>query len=209
MLFTGEQYDAKARHDAGGLYYLRARYYDPTIGRFLGRDPIPFLNRYTYVRNNPTNYVDPSGLRAWEGGNWRPGYLLCYEGYGCWVSDVLPVGMICLPGPPNQPLPCQPAEYSQVGSFSGINIDVGIELHNPWDRFNDFLEDLGFNRVDLNEKTECWEAQTVLARDILAIYTVNLASGVTGIPLPSWYKAAEVGNTRASAVRYAEKCPVP
>ena len=40
-LFTGEQFDAKARHNAGGLYYLRAGYYDPSIGRVLSRDPLP------------------------------------------------------------------------------------------------------------------------------------------------------------------------
>jgi RHS repeat-associated protein len=58
--FTGEQVDG-----ATGLQYLRARYYDPAIGRFLGRDPLPFVNRYAYVGNNPANYVDPYGLLGW------------------------------------------------------------------------------------------------------------------------------------------------
>ena len=47
FLFTGEQYDAKARkvhQGQPGLYYLRARYYDPSIGRFLSQDPLPFPN---------------------------------------------------------------------------------------------------------------------------------------------------------------------
>ena len=68
MLFTGEQFDAKARLSQG-LYYLRARYYDPSIGRFLSRDDIPGTainpqtqNRYPYVLNNPANLLDPSGL---------------------------------------------------------------------------------------------------------------------------------------------------
>jgi len=59
--FTGEQTSA-------GLLYLRARFYDPEVGRFLSRDPFPgfpqqpdTLNPYPYVRNNPVNYVDPSG----------------------------------------------------------------------------------------------------------------------------------------------------
>ncbi len=54
--FTGEQVDSS------GLQYLRARYYDPAIGRFVGRDPIPAVNPYLYVGDNPVNYVDPSGL---------------------------------------------------------------------------------------------------------------------------------------------------
>ncbi len=51
------------------MYYLRGRYYDPTIGRFLTRDPLPAstrepqsLNAYPYVQNNPVNRVDPTGL---------------------------------------------------------------------------------------------------------------------------------------------------
>ena len=44
FLFTREQYDYKARQHAGSLYYLRARYYDPSIGRLLSWDPLPFPN---------------------------------------------------------------------------------------------------------------------------------------------------------------------
>jgi RHS repeat-associated protein len=59
-LFTGEQHDADS-----GLYYLRARYYDPATGRFLSTDPIGAAEPYAYVSNNPVNYVDPSGLCAY------------------------------------------------------------------------------------------------------------------------------------------------
>ncbi len=43
------------------MAYLRARYYDQATGRFLGQDPLPFLQRYVYVGNNPANFVDPAG----------------------------------------------------------------------------------------------------------------------------------------------------
>ncbi len=49
--------------NAGASYY-RARYYDPSSGRFLSEDPIAFQgggNFYTYVLNRPLNYVDPEG----------------------------------------------------------------------------------------------------------------------------------------------------
>ncbi len=62
FLFAGEQMDDT------GLIYLRARYYDPGVGRFITRDPFvgfasfpPSLNRYTYAYNNPVEFVDPSG----------------------------------------------------------------------------------------------------------------------------------------------------
>ena len=61
--FAGEIYDEET-----GYYYLRARYYDPTIGRFISEDtyegqvdnPLS-LNRYTYAHNNPLRYIDPTG----------------------------------------------------------------------------------------------------------------------------------------------------
>ncbi|MDD4950809.1 RHS repeat-associated core domain-containing protein, partial [Sulfuricurvum sp.] len=52
--------------DTDDLYYYRARYYDPTIGRFITPDPIGFLsgdtNFYRYVGNDPINFIDHSGF---------------------------------------------------------------------------------------------------------------------------------------------------
>lgn len=58
--YTGRKYDAET-----GLYYYRARYYSPTLGRFLQTDPVGYdddLNLYTYVANDPLNGADPLGL---------------------------------------------------------------------------------------------------------------------------------------------------
>ncbi len=61
--YTGRDFDPET-----GLLHYRARYYDPTTGRFLGEDPIHFrggdTNLYGYVLNNPTTFSDPSGLLA-------------------------------------------------------------------------------------------------------------------------------------------------
>lgn len=43
------------------LYFMRARYYNPVQGRFLGEDPIWNTNLYAYCGNNPINYVDYTG----------------------------------------------------------------------------------------------------------------------------------------------------
>jgi len=62
--FTGREFDSST-----GFYYYRARYYDPTLGRFLTTDPAPprmtdplDLNPYLYVKNNPVRFADPLGL---------------------------------------------------------------------------------------------------------------------------------------------------
>jgi RHS repeat-associated protein len=56
--FTGRE------SDVAGLYYLRARYYNSAIGRFINEDPIGFLggiNKYIYVGVDPSDFNDPSG----------------------------------------------------------------------------------------------------------------------------------------------------
>ena len=59
--YTSREWDGDA-----GLYYYRARWYDPAIGRFISEDPIGIrageTNLTRYVRNSPVNIIDPSGL---------------------------------------------------------------------------------------------------------------------------------------------------
>ena len=57
--FAGQYTDAET-----GLLYLRARYYDPTTGQFLTRDPLSSMTRspYGYAGDSPLNAVDPMGL---------------------------------------------------------------------------------------------------------------------------------------------------
>jgi RHS repeat-associated protein len=54
--FTGHQFDA-----ATGLDYARARYYDPTLGRFLSQDPKWAVNPYVYALDAPLEFTDPTG----------------------------------------------------------------------------------------------------------------------------------------------------
>ncbi len=63
LFFTGKPHD-----DDTGLSYFGARYYNPSIGRFMGVDPAGFqdsnihsFNKYAYANNNPYKYVDPDG----------------------------------------------------------------------------------------------------------------------------------------------------
>jgi len=60
MLFQGQYFDYES-----GLFYLRARFYDPYSGMFLEPDPLGYsgsVNHYAGLANNPVSFRDPSGL---------------------------------------------------------------------------------------------------------------------------------------------------
>jgi len=92
FMFTGREFDKET-----GLYYYRARYYNPQIGRFLQTDPIGYgdgMNMYAYCGNNPLGLADPSGMasgfgfRRWtatEDDYWKYPYSEALEFY--WLDD--------------------------------------------------------------------------------------------------------------------------
>ncbi|QGQ20475.1 hypothetical protein GC089_16370 [Cellulomonas sp. JZ18] len=83
--------------DATGLVQVGARYYDPTIGRFLSVDPVMVMATpqqwaaYSYANNNPVTYSDPTGLAPrmvadWARGPRRPAATPARKSTTPWVS---------------------------------------------------------------------------------------------------------------------------
>lgn len=93
--YTGREFDTET-----GIYYYRARYFDPGSGRFISEDPIRFggdggPNFYAYVNNDPTDFVDPLGLKCCDVPTHPPGVSIeansaqaQANGYRWWVNTV-------------------------------------------------------------------------------------------------------------------------
>jgi RHS repeat-associated protein len=82
------QYAGQYKDVETGLYYLRARYYDPSTGQFLSRDPMVASTRspYGYVADNPLNGTDPSGECGLWGNDTCWGHVTSQV--GSWAGDV-------------------------------------------------------------------------------------------------------------------------
>lgn len=98
---TGREFDSETN-----LYFYRARYYEPSIGRFISEDPIQFkggINFFNCVDGNPTNFRDPSGQIPiygwWCGPNWTGGHLSPYDPAkdknGYYKDPISPVDAVC------------------------------------------------------------------------------------------------------------------
>jgi len=90
------RYTARESDTETGLYYHRARYYDPSAGRFLSEDPIGLnggLNFYPYVANSPENYMDSLGETIGVRGDytsWQTALLyLCSSPAACKIIQDL------------------------------------------------------------------------------------------------------------------------
>ncbi|MBE9137984.1 RHS repeat protein [Nodosilinea sp. LEGE 07088] len=145
--YTGRELDEES-----GLMQYRARYYDPAVGTFVGEDPLGFgagdSNLYRYVGNNPTNYVDPSGLipdpiRRALGSD--PGV---YTGLAPWearessyheVQRQWALGYIRR----NANYMCDAASYFDVTPDAIAGVILWEALENPYDRWTRGQNPLG------------------------------------------------------------------
>ena len=111
--FAGQYTDAES-----GLYYLRARYYDPSTGQFITRDPALAVTDqpYAYVESNPLNFSDPSGR--------------CIEDL-CIVEGIVVIAVVTL-------IISVAANSQQPRRSSSAQSDPleGASLENAWNNLN-------------------------------------------------------------------------
>jgi RHS repeat-associated protein len=144
--FVG-QYGVMA--DPSGLYYMRARYYDPSVGRFISEDPLGLgggdVNLFAYVQNNPVKRIDPWGL-IWvtTGYNYSTGWNFFNTMFN-WMMDEIGNGM----------KPTVPG-YTP-GEYTGDRRQVTQEWqHDPDNPCRDKENPIGTQRRVPQEWTQFW-----------------------------------------------------
>jgi RHS repeat-associated protein len=125
--YTGREFDTETN-----LYYYRARYYDPTPGRFASEDPIRFWagnDFYRYVSNRPVYFGDPRGYCPPPGSQQSPkkSYSGCVAGTvledGAWGG--VGMGVIALAGPPVI-MGVAGSSVGPEGTVEGAGLGLGV-----------------------------------------------------------------------------------
>jgi RHS repeat-associated protein len=130
--YTGRDFDSET-----GLSFNRARYFDPSTGRFLSEDPLGFLgsgsNSYRYVGNSPTNLIDPFGLTTCVVTPTMG--TICYDWNTNW-NWLEPQGPQAPPLPPdlkpNPPKPPKPPRNCDCGSNPRYWVEV-FHIHDKYE----------------------------------------------------------------------------
>jgi RHS repeat-associated protein len=127
-------------NDANGLYYYRARYYNPTTGRFISEDPLGLaagINLYAYAADDPVDLNDPSGMilpivAACLGG---AAFNVAFDLIGNWLSGrKTTLGGLLF--------------SAATGCIAGlIGFGLGKVINEAWDAAKAYLEGLKVART--------------------------------------------------------------
>jgi RHS repeat-associated protein len=176
--FTGREYDA-----ATGLYYYRARYYDPSTGRFMRQDPSGYAagdsNLYRYTGNGPTNETDPAGLdggapTAWDWSTFWSSMGSGLENVGVGISNAL---------------------YQAVIEIPLVYWDFAVNIYGIYDPYCQWsnLSQAGIaSQQALQEGASVAEVQAGLAEAIAK----NMQTGGYDAYMKGWAKYNETGDPK-------------
>jgi len=175
LRWKGLLYDSET-----GLYYMRARYYDPTIRRFISEDPIGLeggINQYAFAGDDPVNNSDPSGLTSCFTYYQREGDL--YHNGEHVLTDVIQT-TVCIGGGGSSGNPLADGEGRFANTGFGVQRGAGGRTSAP-----------PSNESPLREPRECAEKRLALGLTVLGDVGFFLGGG--GAVIRGLSQAAKYG----------------
>ena len=167
--FTGEE------TDSNGLVNLRARYYNPGLGQFFSLDPLETLNRYAYVRGNPVNRVDPSGLIGEQPPSCSSGQKCCGPDVTDWFLDELHIHANWVDQNIGQP-------YAAAISFQTLSAECA------------FSGDPSCISNTMNGQLAYWSLKFANYAQAIPHKWMNFGSGGVGCPSTNCYRSVTLCN---------------
>ena len=166
--YRGYYYDAETK-----LYYLKTRYYDPEVGRFISQDDVSYLdpehinglNLYAYCLNNPVMGYDPDGTWDWK---------KFWVGLGLVLTAVAAVAVSVMTFGAATPLAMTVVAWVTLGAgvLTGINgIATMVEAGTGYN----FVRDGVFqgNETAYNWYAGITEGVAIIGTAILGVYNVT------------------------------------
>ena len=201
--YTGREFDLEV-----GIYYYRARYYDPSIGRFLQVDPTKgvyespqTLNAYIYVLNSPTELIDPNGefplalLLVLVGGAISGGI----EAFGAARGGSSTIGILMAFG----------RGFASGAGATAVGIGVGLITANPFlagaaaGLSGDLIDQLIKDDFDFS-KLDPISLATATALGAVSAYAVSRTPGLrTRGRLPDLFRPRSIGEFGPNSLRIA------
>lgn len=180
------QYTARDFDSETGLQYYRARYYDPSIGRFINEDPIGLeggINAYAYVHNRPTDLNDPFGL--------RDVFVAIWNAQGLMSSDPS-VGHAAIIETDGQIIVSQfPDHHAAHGRNLTLSWEdtLGREGRNPDEVFKVFVpDDAAFDKVAHERRLrDDWIWKPNSPKETNCVEAADSALLAGGLPLDRYY----------------------
>jgi RHS repeat-associated protein len=182
--YTAREWDPEIN-----LYYYRARYYDPRVGRFISEDPIGMfggINLYLYVDDCPTTLRDPSGLQV--GRPPRPMEMTCWQAASnvwvlfrqvkedkvpdkvghclahCWLTKACGAAASHMIDKPKEAWDAAKGMMAQI-RWAGVRV-IPFDPNNRWQQGDIDANARGRNCAREMSCTEtCWDAQTRFGPD--------------------------------------------
>ena len=159
--------------DVNGLYYMRARYYNVDIKRFINQDVligtlerISSLNRFAYVEGNPISFLDPFGLERSIYDDWHDYLQAMLEGYTYVMTGVSGLTMFLTEAKRNSKFLLAFNIAMLLDVFWVASMDIGVCIGRAWEG----VLESDYNKIDTSYRM----MGEVLDSVVLAISTFML-----------------------------------